>query len=401
MELANIEDIEVISNPRKNFSSVPDLAKSIDAVGLLQPLAVRLKPDDKKRRFILVDGERRLRALKELKIDQVPIHVVGITDEQGHKEAQMIANLERSDLSLIEKMRGYADLLENAPAKYNEKVIANKFGLKEKQVKTMVSLARKIDPACDAALSSGSFDAADFDYLAFVPKEYQGEVIQKALKLNNMRQAMHSLTADLHFSNVFTLEQAKASGKIHYEPWEGNYRTFDKEFAAKVKADFEAQEKKNYEKEKSKAQKESQKQIELTAEQKKKKREKKAADIKRVLDGMRETFPKFLVKKSDEKQIDKFISFSMKSIAKDDLKGLMKSFELEYDSEMDPDKMRASITKNVLGPILKDSSELEKLRLALNLYEFTNFNHQGFFQVSDPSSFTRLTATMKKILEKK
>lgn len=73
-EVRNIPLSQIVpdeNQPRKEFSveRLADLQKSIEAHGILTPLVVEKFPGGK---FILVDGERRFRAAKELKLNEVP-----------------------------------------------------------------------------------------------------------------------------------------------------------------------------------------------------------------------------------------------------------------------------------------------------------------------------------------
>lgn len=63
-------------NPRIIFDEklMQDLLKSIDEIGILVPLIVF--PDDKKNKYILLDGERRLRCAKALNLKKVPVNIV-------------------------------------------------------------------------------------------------------------------------------------------------------------------------------------------------------------------------------------------------------------------------------------------------------------------------------------
>ena len=85
--------------PRRMFHSerLGELAQSIRANGIIQPLVVRKVGD----RYQLVAGERRWRAAKLAGVDQVPIVVREIPDERL-LEITLIENIQREDLNPIE-----------------------------------------------------------------------------------------------------------------------------------------------------------------------------------------------------------------------------------------------------------------------------------------------------------
>ncbi|MFO7265365.1 MAG: ParB/RepB/Spo0J family partition protein [Limnochordales bacterium] len=87
--------------------ALEELAASIAANGLLQPLVVRPKEGG----FELVTGERRWRAVKRLGWSTVPAIVRELSDEDAAALA-MIENLQREDLNAIEEAQGYRTLLE-------------------------------------------------------------------------------------------------------------------------------------------------------------------------------------------------------------------------------------------------------------------------------------------------
>ena len=94
--------------PRKNFDprELGDLRASIQANGLLQPLLVRPRGTG----FELVAGERRFRAIQELRWRDVPVHVREL-DDQAVLTLALIENLQRSDLNPIEEAEGYQELV--------------------------------------------------------------------------------------------------------------------------------------------------------------------------------------------------------------------------------------------------------------------------------------------------
>lgn len=94
--------------PRKDFDTAElnDLRASIQANGLLQPLLVRPRGAG----FELVAGERRFRAIQELRWRDVPVHVRDL-DDQAVLTLALIENLQRTDLNPIEEAEGYQDLV--------------------------------------------------------------------------------------------------------------------------------------------------------------------------------------------------------------------------------------------------------------------------------------------------
>ncbi len=98
--------------PRQSFpaAAIGELAASIKEQGLLQPLIVRPKGDE---RFEIVAGERRWRAAQQAGLEEVPCLVQELSDSDARSVA-LIENLHREDLNDLERGRalhGLKDVL--------------------------------------------------------------------------------------------------------------------------------------------------------------------------------------------------------------------------------------------------------------------------------------------------
>ena len=96
--------------PRKHFdeTEIADLADSIRAHGVLQPLVVRQAGD----RFQLIAGERRLRAAHAAGWERVPVQVRDVTDQQM-AELAIVENVQRKDLNPLEKAACFQKYLQD------------------------------------------------------------------------------------------------------------------------------------------------------------------------------------------------------------------------------------------------------------------------------------------------
>jgi len=98
--------------PRGDFdpASMAELVDSIRASGILQPLLVRPKPDERDR-YQIIAGERRWRAAQQAGLHAVPTLVRNLTDSEA-MAAALVENLQRQDLNAIEEAEGYQRLVE-------------------------------------------------------------------------------------------------------------------------------------------------------------------------------------------------------------------------------------------------------------------------------------------------
>ncbi|NOZ89953.1 MAG: ParB/RepB/Spo0J family partition protein [Epsilonproteobacteria bacterium] len=97
--------------PRKNFDkeALVELSESIKKHGLLQPIVVIDKGDN----YLLVAGERRLRASKLAGLDKIKVIIADVDiDELKLRELALIENIQREDLNAIELAHSYDELIK-------------------------------------------------------------------------------------------------------------------------------------------------------------------------------------------------------------------------------------------------------------------------------------------------
>lgn len=127
--------VESAGNPRHTFSDLEELADSIRAVGVLEPIMVRELTG--RSNLEVVDGARRLRASKMAGLVEVPVDVRALTDVQT-LEIQLVKNVQRSDLTAIEEAEGYQRLMTEAG--YSADQVAQKAGKKRGWVYSRLKL---------------------------------------------------------------------------------------------------------------------------------------------------------------------------------------------------------------------------------------------------------------------
>ena len=95
--------------PRKNFDKqqLEDLALSIKARGIIQPIVVR-KSDENT--FEIIAGERRWRAAQLAQLHEVPIVVLNV-DDMLAAEFAVLENIQREDLNALEEANGFELLM--------------------------------------------------------------------------------------------------------------------------------------------------------------------------------------------------------------------------------------------------------------------------------------------------
>ena len=100
------------NQPRRHFdeAAITELADSIGARGLLQPIIIRRAPDGQG--YQLVAGERRWRAAQRAGLHQIPALVRDLDDAATY-EIALVENIQRQDLNAIEEAVAYRRLIDD------------------------------------------------------------------------------------------------------------------------------------------------------------------------------------------------------------------------------------------------------------------------------------------------
>lgn len=123
--------------PRKQFDQTKllELSDSIKQHGLFTPILVRKSIHG----YELIAGERRWRASKLAKLEQIPAIVVDFTDEQM-MEISLIENIQREDLNVIEEATAYQQMIEKFG--YTQEKLANKVSKSRAHVANLLRLLK-------------------------------------------------------------------------------------------------------------------------------------------------------------------------------------------------------------------------------------------------------------------
>jgi ParB family chromosome partitioning protein len=130
-EVEHVPIAAVAENPyqtRTYFgpSLMEELAASIKAHGLLQPIVVRPGKDGN---FVLILGERRLRAAKLAGLEKIPAIVRRVNNEQA-AEMTVIENIQRQDLRCMEQAAAFA-------------MLSQEFGLTQEEIGKKTGVSRE------------------------------------------------------------------------------------------------------------------------------------------------------------------------------------------------------------------------------------------------------------------
>ncbi len=136
--------------PRKVFNkeALEELAQSIKAKGVLQPLLVRRAKDGQG--YEIIAGERRWRAAQLAKIHAVPVVIKEITDRDA-VEIGLIENLQREDLNPVEEAGAFLQLSEEFG--YSQDQIAQVIGKSRSHVTNILRLLQLPKPVIQLVIT--------------------------------------------------------------------------------------------------------------------------------------------------------------------------------------------------------------------------------------------------------
>lgn len=138
--------------PRTTFDKnyLKELADSIRANGIMQPIIVRPSPN-KKGTHEIIAGERRWRASKMAGLNYVPVIIRDVEDKQA-LELALIENIQRQDLNTIDEAAGYKRLMDEF--NYTQEALSKAVGKSRSHVANLLRLL-SLPEAVQAMLKEG------------------------------------------------------------------------------------------------------------------------------------------------------------------------------------------------------------------------------------------------------
>lgn len=155
------------NQPRERFddASLAELAASIRAAGVIQPLLVRRRGDG----YELVAGERRLRAARLAGMERVPAVVKRLGDKEA-LELSLVENIQRENLTPLEEAQALARLANRWGLTQEE--LAAAVGKDRSAIANTLRLLRLPEP-CKKALAEGRITRGHALALLMLPTESQ------------------------------------------------------------------------------------------------------------------------------------------------------------------------------------------------------------------------------------
>ena len=231
---------EIATNPfqprtRFDDQGIRDLADSIKATGVIQPVIVRRSPDGS---YQLVAGERRLRASSLAGLASVPA-IFREADDREMLELALVENVQREDLNPIDEAKGYQAILAKVGLTHDEisqrvgkhrTAITNALRLLGLPVEVQEMVSRGTLTAGHArallSLESSGDQLATARYViakGFSVRRTEALINRKLRRLHTKPRARSADIADLEsklqqrFATRVTIRAGRKGGRVEFE----------------------------------------------------------------------------------------------------------------------------------------------------------------------------------------
>jgi ParB family chromosome partitioning protein len=175
---------------RMDDASLAELALSIKAQGIVQPILVRPVAGA---RFEIIAGERRWRAAQRAGLSAIPALVRDVAD-QAALALSLIENIQREDLNPLEEAQGIARLIADFGLTHD--TAAQAVGRSRSAVTNLLRLTQLAKPV-QQLLLAGKLDMGHARALLALPVAQQtpaaGRVVAQALSVRETERVVHAL----------------------------------------------------------------------------------------------------------------------------------------------------------------------------------------------------------------
>ena len=219
--------------PRDTFETeaLKELAASIKAQGIIQPLTVRKLANNA---YQLISGERRLRASKLAGLTEVPVYIRAANDQEM-LEMALIENIQRENLNAIEVAISFQRMLDECSLKQEE--LGDRVGKNRSTVTNYLRLL-KLPPVIQAALRDSkismgharamiSMDSIDKQLYAFE------EVLKNDLSVRKLEDLVRSMSDK---NAVKSTDKTKSPADKAAQAFSSEYQRIQSDLAAKFDA---------------------------------------------------------------------------------------------------------------------------------------------------------------------
>ncbi len=160
-------------NPRREPGGLEELAASIKAVGIIEPLVVALSRDDPDC-VEVVAGSRRFAAAQMAGLKEVPAIVLPAVGERVERTISLVENLHRRDMTHIEQGEAFRDLIRTG---LTQEEVSRQTGVSNYTVSVKLTLVRKLIPEFQDLIHRDRMTLREGLDLAKLPQDVQRDAL--------------------------------------------------------------------------------------------------------------------------------------------------------------------------------------------------------------------------------
>lgn len=190
--------------PRKivSIDSLQELIQSIQENGLIEPLVVRKINNQ----YELIAGHRRLKALKTLNYELVPVYIISATDKQA-AQFSLIENIQRKDLNPIEIANSLSKIIQEFELTHES--LANTIGKSRVYITNLLRLLN-LDPDSQSCIIEEKISESHGRLLLQISdieqrKNLLKDIIQKNLSVRDVENRFKKLQKKTKVVNNFPI----------------------------------------------------------------------------------------------------------------------------------------------------------------------------------------------------
>lgn len=178
--------------PRKDINpeTLKELADSIKAQGVIQPIVVRLLAHDK---YEIIAGERRWRAAQMAALQEIPV-VIKEIDDRTAMAISLIENIQREDLNALEESEALRRLVDEFNMTHQQ--TADAVGKSRAMVSNLLRLI-ELHPEVKKLLAKGLLEMGHARALLALEGEKQIAIARKVVKHKLTVRAVEKIIKDL------------------------------------------------------------------------------------------------------------------------------------------------------------------------------------------------------------
>ena len=204
---------------RMDEGALYELAESIKAQGIMQPILVRrLTSGVNDGKYVLLAGERRFRAAKIAGLDSVPVLVRDVPDESAAAMA-LIENIQREDLNPLEEAQGLQRLVKEFGLTHE--LAAHAVGRSRSAASNLLRLLNLADPV-QVMLMAGDIDMGHARALLALDRATQitaaNQIAAKKMSVREAESLVKKLSAEFSLKpQKVTKEKSRDTRRVEEE----------------------------------------------------------------------------------------------------------------------------------------------------------------------------------------